>query len=97
MAPPEMIVAMSGIAMLSGALFGVYRTLNHWIDRRHERLMAEERGPTAGPELRDVRERIDQLEELGFRLQELEERLDFTERVIARQSHAQLPAEDGGT
>lgn len=96
MAPPELIVAMSGIAVLSGALFGVYRTLNHWIDRRHERLMVQERGTTPEPEIREVRERLDALEELSFRLQELEERLDFTERVLARQPHAQLP-EGGGT
>ncbi len=95
MAPMEAVVALAGIGMLSGAVFGVYRTVNRWLDRRHERLMARERGTSPGAELRQVRDRLDMLEDLGYRMQELEERLDFTERMLARQSKARV-AGDGG-
>jgi hypothetical protein len=33
-------------------------------------------------ELAQLRERVERLEELGYRLQELEERLDFAERML---------------
>lgn len=95
MAPVEAVVALAGIGMMSGAVFGVFRTVNKWLDRRHERLMARERGTLGGGELRDVRNRLDVLEDLGYRMQELEERLDFTERMLARQSKARLSGEGG--
>jgi hypothetical protein len=43
-------------------------------------------------ELEDLRERVAELEGSGTRLQELEERLDFAERMLAqRQEPAPLP------
>ena len=95
MAPMEAVVALAGIGMMSGAVFGAFRTVNRWLDRRHERLMARERGALPGVELRQVRDRLDMLEDLGYRMQELEERLDFTERMLARQSKARIAGEGG--
>lgn len=95
MAPAEAVVALAGIGMMSGAVFGVYRTVNKWLDRRHERLMARERLMAPGAELGDIGHRLDMLEDLGYRMQELEERLDFTERMLARQSKARISGEGG--
>jgi Tfp pilus assembly protein PilO len=45
-------------------------------------------------ELDDLRERVAELEGAGTRLQELEERVDFAERMLAQRPEvARLPAE----
>ena len=75
-------------------MFGVYRIATRWIDRRHERLMADRGAGAGSPEVRELRARVEQLEEAVARVQDLEERLDFTERVLAQQrERGRLPAE----
>jgi plasmid replication initiation protein len=77
-------------------MFGVYRIATRWIDRRHERLMAEGRAGGGSAELQQLRSRAEQLEDVVARVQDLEERLDFAERVLAQQrERGQLPAGGG--
>jgi hypothetical protein len=64
-----------------------------WIDRRHERLMVERGAGGGSAELQQLRARVEQLEDVAARVQDLEERVDFTERVLAQQrERGQLPA-----
>jgi hypothetical protein len=77
-----------GMATLGG--FGVYRIVMRWLDRRHERLLAESGGGAA--EVGDLRARVDALEEVAGRVQDLEERLDFAERLLAQQHRDRLPS-----
>lgn len=83
------------VGMGMGVLFmlGVYRIAMRWIDRRHERLMVE-RGSAAGAsEVQQLRARVEALEDSVGRVQELEERLDFAERILSQQrERGQLPA-----
>jgi hypothetical protein len=75
------------------AMIGGYRIVMRWIDRRHERLMVE-RGKWAGSaELEQLRSRVEALEDTSARVQELEERLDFAERLLTQQKRDQLASE----
>lgn len=79
--------------------YGTRRACHVWgfnraLDRRHERLLASERGGSSR-ELEEVRSRIEALEETAFRVQELEERVDFAERLLTRDQH-QIGSKDGG-
>ncbi len=75
------ILGMGGVVFL---LFGVYRTVNRALDRRHERAMGGS-GGASREEIDRLVSRIDALEESTERVQELEERMDFTERVLTQQ------------
>lgn len=78
----EVIFPILGMGLGAGAMFAIYRLVRQWIDRKHEREMGEVGGGSR--ELEDLRARVAALEETAYRVQELEERLDFTERVLAR-------------
>ena len=76
-----------GVGVLAMSL--VYKTINRHLDRRHERQMTSD-GKAVLHEIEDLRARVDVLELGAERLQELEERIDFTERMLAQQQHQQL-------
>lgn len=84
----NVVFPILGMGMGALFMFGVYRTVNHWIDRRHERLIAEQGGAGA-QQLEQLRGRIDALEDVDYRVQELEERLDFAERILSRRQDAE--------
>jgi hypothetical protein len=87
----NVVLPVLGMGLGGFAMFGVYRTINRFLDRRHERLMAAK--SDSSPELVDLRSRVEALEDAAFRVQELEERLDFTERMLAK---SQSPPMDTG-
>jgi hypothetical protein len=89
----NVVFPLVGMGMGVLFMFGVYRVSIRWIDRRHERLMAERSGDAAGPELEQLRSRVELLEDSLGRVQELEERVDFAERLLAQQrERGRLPA-----
>ena len=75
------LVPLGGMAV--GALFmvGVYRLVVRWIDRRHGTPLPE----GTREELEELRRQVAAVEELPERVSELEERLDFAERLLAQQ------------
>ncbi|NIN09935.1 MAG: hypothetical protein GTN62_00830 [Gemmatimonadales bacterium] len=81
----EVVFPILGMGMGALVLYGVYRTTNNWIERRHERELAK--GGTGGSrmEIENLHARVEALEDLAFRVHDLEERLDFTERVLTQQ------------
>jgi uncharacterized protein involved in cysteine biosynthesis len=91
----NVVFPLIGMGMGVLFMFGVYRVTMRWIDRRHERLLAERGAGSGSAEMRQLQARVDQLEDVVVRVQDLEERLDFTERVLAQQrERGQLPAGD---
>ena len=75
------VLPLLGMGMGAFFLLGLYRTVNHWIERKHERELAAQ--GVAGPlALEAVGGRLD---DVGDRIQELEERMDFAERVLTQQ------------
>ncbi len=90
----NVIFPLVGMGMGVLFMFGVYRVATRWIDRRHERLMAERGSAGGAGEMQQLRARVEALEDSVGRVQELEERLDFTERVLAQQrERGRLPAD----
>jgi hypothetical protein len=88
--PPEamfvemVLLPILGMGMGGAVLFGIYRTVNRALERKHERAMLDQGGaPQGGVE--ELQRRVESLEEVAYRVQDLEERLDFTERVLAQQ------------
>ncbi len=81
---PEEIVflAFTGIVAVTTIAFGIMRSINRHLDRKsraqhgglgHEPILAE---------VEEMRTRLDGSDELRERVGELEERLDFTERIL---------------
>jgi hypothetical protein len=84
----EVIFPLIGMGMGSFVLYAAYRTVNRMLDRRHEAQKAGLGVPA--DEVRHLEERVAMLEEQSVRLQELEERLDFAERMLAKQGQRPL-------
>jgi hypothetical protein len=84
----EVIFPLIGMGIGSFVLYGAYRTVNRMLDRRHEARQAG--GAGVVEEIRGLEERVVMLEEQAGRVQELEERLDFAERMLAKQGQRPL-------
>ena len=71
--------------MATGALFmvGVYKIIVRWIDRGRT-------GDATGlaDEIAQLRDEVEALREVNARVLELEERVDFTERLLAQRGEA---------
>ena len=78
------MMPLLGMAMGAFVLFGVYRTVNRQLDRKHDLRVTGGGSELAGEVVR-LRERVEALDDQNLRMQELEERVDFAERVLARQ------------
>jgi hypothetical protein len=74
------LIPLGGMAMGGLFMFGVYKLLTRWMEFRHQR------GPGALPseELRELELEVAELRGLPERIAELEERVDFAERLLAR-------------
>ena len=92
----NVVLPILGMGMGAFVLFGAYRTVNRQLDRRHEQQMAAAAGGHSSPDLEDLRSRVELLEDAVGRVQELEERLDFTERMLAQQQRQQIDPGAGG-
>ena len=76
------------MALSALMLFGVFRLTSRWLDQRQRRI---EGGDPA--DLADLRAELAGLDELRSRVLELEERVDFAERLLAqRPDRGQLGA-----
>ena len=81
--PPDLVlVALSGIAAVTALGFGLMRTVSRHLENKHGRIGLGD----LETELRDIRDRLDNLEELQGTYNELEERVDFAERLLSESS-----------
>lgn len=89
MDPGALVVLIPIAGMGVGALFmvGVYKLLVRWMDR-------SKTGDAGGltEEVVRLREEMEALREVNQRVLELEERLDFAERMLARANPERLNA-----
>jgi hypothetical protein len=77
----DIVLPLLGMGMGLFVLYNVFRLAHRALDQKHQRDLARVTG--AGPEVAELRERVERVEELAYRLQEVEERLDFAERMLA--------------
>lgn len=82
----NVVFPLIGMGMGTLAMYGVYKTVNRFLDRRHEMRLAEGGDGRVAEELERLRLRVEAMEDQTFRMQELEERVDFAERMLAQQS-----------
>ena len=81
--------AIGSLIPIAGMLSGVVTvgvlgwTIRHWVNRHYEHRERMQGG--GGGEVRQLEERILMLEDAVGRVHDLEERLDFTERVLTQQ------------
>jgi hypothetical protein len=77
--------------MATGALFmfGIYKLISRWMELRHRP------GPAAlsDHDLQELQAEVAELRALPERVAELEERLDFAERLLAQHRTDALPGE----
>lgn len=85
---PDLFILIPLGGMATGALFmvGIYKLIARWLDLRQRRDLP----PGVDAELQDLRGQVAQLGDLPHRVAELEERLDFAERLLA-QARADRP------
>ena len=76
------ILAILSLVSITALGFGLMRSINRHLDRKHqsERGLDEDRVLS---ELDEVRGRLEGVDELRGRMVDLEERVDFAERLLA--------------
>lgn len=91
MNPFEFVLVLAAMGITAGLLGTVLRTVGRFLERRAEVGGAGDVAALRG-ELDALRLQLAEQDELRQRVSELEERLDFAERLLARQGgQAQLP------
>lgn len=78
----EVIIPLTGMGIAMYAVVQGIALGKRAMDQKHERDLAAATGGATAEVLEDLRERVERLEDVGYRMQELEERIDFTERVL---------------
>lgn len=76
----QLIIPLAGMATGVIITVGFFRTVRHFIDRKASGSVDAD----LRAEVADLHARIDALEQGGERVDELEDRLDFAERLLAR-------------
>lgn len=79
----NVVIPILGMGIGVFVLYNGFRIGKRAIDQHHERELAKAGGGSTA-ELAELLERVERLEELGYRLKELEERVDFAERVLTK-------------
>ncbi len=90
MSGTEFVLSLAAMGLFSGLVFSVIRTIGRFLERRQ---------PGGARELAELRAAVDALrtemaeqQDQSQRLLELEERVDFAERLLAKErDRAQLP------
>lgn len=90
----EIVFPIFGFILGGGVLFGVYKTLNRHLDRQHQGKLAGGTGSETRALVERLEARVEAMEQADRRIEELEERVDFAERVLAQREEP--PALKGG-
>jgi Tfp pilus assembly protein PilO len=92
MSGPELVAFMVLIGGITGMVGIIARAVVRYQDRR---LQAREDDPALRAEMDELRAQIAEHQDVRQRLLELEERLDFAERMLAQTKREQLGAGGG--
>lgn len=91
----DVLVPIAGMLTGGALIVTVGWTIRHWVDRhyRSKELVGSDVLDTLGR----IEQRLTNVEDLSERIQELEERLDFAERVLVKSGDRPVlpPREDG--
>ena len=84
--PVFVIVALAVVAGFVFVFYPLMRAFGRRIEGRHHQL-----DPALQEELEQLRARVAEVDSLHHRVAELEERVDFTERMLAQRTPERLP------
>ncbi|MDH4044742.1 MAG: hypothetical protein OEY20_08470 [Gemmatimonadota bacterium] len=91
--PTEFIlIPIAGMATGTIFMFGIYKLITKWMELRHRPAV----GGVSAEELQDLRDDVALLRDMPDRVAELEERLDFTERLLAQARRERSELNPGG-
>ena len=90
MEPVMVLVPLAGMATGVIISIGFFKTVRHFIDRK----MTSGTDHELQAEISDLHARIEALERDQSRVEELEDRLEFTERLLARGRESGAAAEE---
>lgn len=90
----DVVLPILGMVLGGFIIWQLFRTINRWLDRRAGGAPDDVRALRADVER--LRAQTDGVEELRHRVGELEERVDFTERVLSRQRERHPLGPGGG-
>lgn len=76
------VLALSSMIMVTALGFGIMRSINRHLERKHG---GSGRVDVLRAEVDELRARVEDVDELRDRFIDLEERLDFAERLLARE------------
>ncbi len=91
---PDEIVALAvlSLASVTALGFGLMRSINRHLERKWKGTQGIDAAGVL-PDLDDLRARLESIEDVQMRVTELEERVDFAERMLSeRTDHVVLPA-----
>lgn len=80
----NVLIPLAGMATGVVVMVTLGRTIRHWVDRHYHREALPGRDEMRA-ELARLEDRVAGLEEVAGRVQELEERVDFAERLLTQQ------------
>lgn len=93
---PDFLVPIAGMATGLILLLPVVRAVVRVAEKKVSGGMENRELLELREELHSVQERLDSVRYVDDRISELEERLDFTERMLAQQQHQQIDPGRGG-
>lgn len=93
--PPDFIVPLAGMATGLLLLLPVVRAVVRVAEKKVTGSTEDRELSAVRDELRLVQERLDGVQYVDDRISELEERLDFTERMLAQQQRQQIDRGSG--
>lgn len=85
----KIVMAIAGLAGFPMLLYAGFVGIRHW----ERRLAGKTGNPEMLRELEELRARVATLEGVEGRVEELEERVDFSERLLAQERKPQLHGE----
>ena len=82
----EIVLPLIGIAFGGLVVWGAFRTLNRFLERRQGGVPLD----ALHREVEALKAKADAMEDLALRVGEMEERIDFAERLLTQQQHGRL-------
>ncbi len=80
--PEEVVMlAVMGLASVTALGFGLMRSINGHLERKWKGTQGVD-APDVLADLEDIRARLENIEDVRVRVTELEERVDFAERML---------------
>ncbi|MFQ5702690.1 MAG: hypothetical protein ACE5HT_01555 [Gemmatimonadales bacterium] len=89
----NVVLPLAGMGLGAFTLFGLYRIAMRQLDRGEKRRLGN-LDESVRAELELLRERLEVVEGNSMRLEELEERMDFAERLLTKPGQSALPGRD---